>query len=402
MRVVGDEDYTSAQMMMRRTDQARPVRSEYVEPIRKLTREDVEDPAWRFAPIAVLSLHELGMINEMQIERFARYFGLPLVRWRTVLAKPEELIRLDDDVDLFYDAEPGLWEYFVEGAPVLLMDNIKSTRGLVNGSPALQDSLDFGGNPIPDALRRAYEDGGYHLVTLDEPPAAVNVRVGSTKTDPHFWHGVQLKDLSGRLVKMDLLRDDESKAPQLVPLVRNATYKSTTAVKLRSELSANKAMPLEMRTKPFPYLLAFAITDYKLQSRTLPRLIVNLPQRRIPPYMKFDAWYVIFSRGTSYQSLRFLECDEEALEKLTALQHNEYYVAWNQGYNQTEAGGEFDQTRCEPARRAYNEVLKRAKAAAKTAARREAAREKRAANKKAEAAARKKTRARAARVSQEG
>ena len=47
------------------------------------------------------------------------------------------------NVDLkdLYNAEPSLWGYFVEGAPINLTENIKPVRKLVNGSPGILDSL---------------------------------------------------------------------------------------------------------------------------------------------------------------------------------------------------------------------------------------------------------------------
>ena len=53
-----------------------------------------------------------------------------------------------------YEHEPNLWGYFVEGTPVHLTETIKSVRKLVNGSPALLDSLNVGN----DADRRALAD----------------------------------------------------------------------------------------------------------------------------------------------------------------------------------------------------------------------------------------------------
>ena len=71
-------------------------------------------------------------------------------------------------------------------------------------------------------LRQVYADGcGYQLVELDEPPFAVNVRVGGKVSAPGqkpgsapgsaLWHGVELDDLSALV---------ESVVPgeQIVPL----------------------------------------------------------------------------------------------------------------------------------------------------------------------------------------
>ena len=50
---------------------------------------------------------------------------------------------------------------FVEGAPVNLTETVKSVRELVNGSPALLDSLEFEGGNVPAALAAAIALGGF-------------------------------------------------------------------------------------------------------------------------------------------------------------------------------------------------------------------------------------------------
>ena len=93
-----------------------------------------------------------------------------------------------------FEHEPGLWGYFVEGAPVHLLETIKSVRKLVNGSPALLDSLQVRSAADRTVLEQAYRDGydggelvtlrggnGGKMVTLAEAPEAVNVIVGGTR-----------------------------------------------------------------------------------------------------------------------------------------------------------------------------------------------------------------------------
>ena len=178
-------------------------------------------------------------------------------------------------------------------------------------------------------------------------------------------------------------------------------------MKTISEAAAHSAMPEEIATKQFPFELAFAMTPFKLQSRSLPYLNINLPKRPLPPYMNFTAFYVQVSRGLRFDSLRWLQCDEDARDKLGDLQHDEYYVAWNEAYAAGPAGGVFRPERCELARRRHLVAIKRARAKARAAEDRAAARA-RAAQSRADAAKRKraagaegaKKRRRAARVSQ--
>ena len=77
----------------------------------------------------------------------------------------------------------------------MLIETIKSVRGLVNGNPGLLDSLSFTDNRVPYEYQQAERTGGFQIVTLADPPYAVNVRIGGG-----LWHGVELDDLSKLIV----------------------------------------------------------------------------------------------------------------------------------------------------------------------------------------------------------
>ena len=99
------------------------------------------------------------------------------------------------------------------GAPVNLTENIRPVRKLVNGSPALLDSLVFPDGAVPGvrvydeqrgvwqtcALEEALDGRGFCTIELNEPPLAVNVRIGGKTSPPGakpgsaagsvLWHG---------------------------------------------------------------------------------------------------------------------------------------------------------------------------------------------------------------------
>jgi hypothetical protein len=70
----------------------------------------------------------------------ASMFNLPIFRWRNELVDGSAL-ETQSMRDELFNHEPNLWSYFVEGAPLLLVETIKSVRKLVNGSPGLLDFL---------------------------------------------------------------------------------------------------------------------------------------------------------------------------------------------------------------------------------------------------------------------
>ena len=77
-----------------------------------------------------------------------------------------------------YDDEGNLWGYYAHGSPVLLTENLASQRGLVNGTMGLMHSLNFGHAEPSAEYLHAERAGKYDLITLEEPPTAVIVRVG--------------------------------------------------------------------------------------------------------------------------------------------------------------------------------------------------------------------------------
>ncbi len=190
MRSRDDPEFIDIQQQMRKTELIHPIPDSLLQQLRTITPEDLaKDPAWRFAPIGVLSHVERDTINISQLKSFAKTFNLPIIRWRCELVDGD--ILQPNIRDELYENEPNLWCYFVEGAPVLLLETISSVRMLVNGTPGLLDSLTLSNTEDIDLLERAYNVGYTDdMVTLEKTPLAVNVVVGGTDNSPKLWHEV--------------------------------------------------------------------------------------------------------------------------------------------------------------------------------------------------------------------
>ena len=175
MRARGDEQFIAYQRQMRRAADRQPVPDAFVRALRRVSAADLAaDGAWRFAPIGVLSHIERDALNLAQLMAFAREFDLPVVRWRLPLV--DDAFASESERQEFYEHEPNLWGYYVEGAPAHLLETIKSVRKLVNGSPVLLDSLQVKSDADRQLLVAAYAVGySAAMVTLSEPPEAVNV-----------------------------------------------------------------------------------------------------------------------------------------------------------------------------------------------------------------------------------
>lgn len=256
MRAQEDPEFINFQLQIRRTDVQHPVPEKFIDMLKEVSKEDLEtDMTWLFAPIAVMSTAERDVLNLSQLRAFAKTFGLVLVRWPKDIVKEAVLGLTKREIETIRNTEPVLWNYFVEGAPVNLTETINSVRGLVNGTPAILESLRFNDNKVPIDLARAMEEGGYREITLgyDEIPQAVNVIVGGEKI---LWHGIRLPDLSNHI-------ESDSPDQQVIPIL---VSKSTEIAKLMYVDAAIHEIG-EVTTKQHMYMLAFALTDFKLQVR---------------------------------------------------------------------------------------------------------------------------------------
>jgi hypothetical protein len=254
MRAAGDDAFIDAQKRMRRTDVAQPIDQALLDRLHPLSRADVSaDEEWLFAPMAVLTQLERDHWNVEQAKAFAKTFRLPLFKWKLRIA--------DKDIDEklhsgLYEEEPTLWHWFVRGAPVLLTENVKSTRGLVNGTSGVLDSLTFkgegtdaaGDDPLRvaqlerarDAERQSAEPGGYVGAAIEVPrPTAVHIRVGGGK-----WHGVDME-----VTAADIGEPGEP----VVPLLE---HKDQQTVVLRGAYAAIEGAPEETRVKMHAFMFA--------------------------------------------------------------------------------------------------------------------------------------------------
>jgi len=86
-----------------------------------------------------------------------------------------------------------------------------------------------------------------------------------------------------------------------------------------------------VKVKEHSCRLAFAMNDFKLQGRALPKLILSICKRPTPPWMEFAGFHVLISRARTIKGLRVLNRDEQGLAHLRALQWKSQLGAWMQG-----------------------------------------------------------------------
>ena len=211
----------------------------------------------------------------------------------------------------------------------MLTENQNPSRGLANSSAAILDSLGWDGDDVPDEL--ALEHGGYRIVELEAPPAFVNVAVGGRK-----WHGIDLPDFRHVL-------DTDGAGAQVVPIFpsRNAECSSVHGI-----FAAQKNYA-KVYWKSFPLIFAFAMTDFKLQGRTLPKLIVSTSVKSWGrPVMDLVSFYVMISRVTTSAGLRVLKKDKLGVAKLKELRWPAELYSWERSFD---GAGRVSAERCKAA-----------------------------------------------------
>jgi hypothetical protein len=110
-------------------------------------------------------------------------------------------------------------------------------------------------------------------------------------------------------------------------------------------------LPDTLKVIDHMYDLAFASTDFKLQSKTLDRLILCLAPRKFPPYFSLSTIQVLASRvklGCMLRTLGF-DAQRDGVSHLTSLQHPAPLGIWNSGYDDD---GKWNSLRCDAGIRA--------------------------------------------------
>jgi len=309
MRAQGDDDHIKAVEALSDMSVLHPVTEGFLRSLPVLKREDIaSDTTWIEAPIGVTNNDERDIINTVQVVRYARSHGKPVIRFRLPLTGAAQRIMEQHAglIDSCYDRfESKLHGFFAEGAPATLTENLAPSKGLANGTPVRMHALTLSSESDWDRIRNATPG---QVITLSEPPLAVHVRIDRR-------HGPVTN--AGESSQFN---PEESIIPgaPVIPLVKRANRK--LFVRLKNA---------EIKYESFAYDLAFAVTYYKLQGSTLPKVILDLNDH---PSKQVDmaSLYVGLSRVRSAGDIRVLPWRSlgETFAHLTSLTHNPAVRQW--------------------------------------------------------------------------
>mmetsp|Transcript_42285 Transcript_42285/g.123821 ORF Transcript_42285/g.123821 Transcript_42285/m.123821 type:complete len:169 (-) Transcript_42285:204-710(-) len=109
---------------------------------------------------------------------------------------------------------------------------------------------------------------------------------------------------------------------------------SSEAFRPSSQWAATNAMPTQLHVQEHAVQLAFAITDYKVQGRTLDKLVLSIGSRPFEPSLSLPSLYVLASRVRKRAHLRVLGWNVSTdASRLRALRHPPELSIWHSGYN---------------------------------------------------------------------
>jgi hypothetical protein len=123
---------------------------------------------------------------------------------------------------------------------------------------------------------------------------------------------------------------ETNNASQTIPVLISSIIEQVDCYSL---YAAQQGIVRHVAVKRHPYEVAFALTDYKLQGRTLPKLIVSVCKRQRIPWMSLQAFYVLISRTTSMAGLRLLQYDRAGIDSVRTQMPDLYLYAWERGYD---------------------------------------------------------------------
>jgi hypothetical protein len=213
----------------------------------------------------------------------------------------------------------------------MMTHNIRPAQGLVNGTSALLHSIVFDDSDRVSGVQyqAALLNNRFQLISITTSPI-VTLRVGGTSDDVHLWHGIPLEDLSDCTDSVDGLGQVIATIEQSACQANYRKLSSDVAASLCSRLGRNKFDVM----KRLPYTLAFAITDYKLQGRTMRLILINIRKRHGPPHMNLVSFYVMVSRVRGFAGVRLLGRCNESCERLSKCRHKLELAAWDRGYDE--------------------------------------------------------------------
>jgi hypothetical protein len=290
------------------------------------------------APILCSTNRERHTINGILAPIRASAKRVCAIRWRADLhsfwdQKPsEEYIS-----EIIYN-DPCFWEYFVPESDGYISDNLCKPLGLVNGTHIRYHSLSFDSYEKYVQFEKHVQScdpkvGEVLSLPLELRPDAINVElINLSEKTRTKWLKRDLTLVPGKIViPLPCRRRKFLKIPRpiIVPGALDGKYKC-------SKIRVMNFFPVEP---------GFAITIYKAQGRTIPKVILAISERQGDGCgLNYRSIYVAFSRVKRKDDIRLLlfndDGDRTSITYLTKLTADPCNRAFVDGFDTN--GGKFD------------------------------------------------------------
>ena len=276
-----------------------------------------QDPSWHEAVVGVYTNDERAWLNHVRGVNFAKHRNTRVIRWPVKADLKLGDHKLEGANGLprhilqdIFTAEPQLNEYFIEYAPTVITHNVNVERRIANGSDSRFHSIVFASEGADDSAhyttQTEYEDLAKNarpgaVITLSKPPVGLRVSVPGAqvgKNHPRDEHENPIITLTRRRQQ----RNNE------ISLQTRETFAVMHAHKM-------SFAPLKAHiTECFDVDMMFASTVYKLQGKTLSKLVMSVAGQQAATYEKI---LTLFTRTRSPDDARILESREEGeIDKL--------------------------------------------------------------------------------------
>ena len=142
-----------------------------------LSEEDMKGE-FSFATMVVTGNAERHALNAIQAKRWASHHKTKVVRWFRKRDESKWKGKPKDPNHVTIAMEDNcFYEMFVPGAAGYITENINTDIGLANGVEIKYHSLSFDTKDKERIFNEEFESDGSLVMTLDEPPSAINVEL---------------------------------------------------------------------------------------------------------------------------------------------------------------------------------------------------------------------------------
>ena len=281
---------------------------------RILSREDGKDPDWVTAPILVSTNRERYTFTHHKAIHVAKHLGTVVFRWNTKWSKWKQR-----PVDPKHEREalndPCFYEYFVAGADGFLTDNIQKHLNLTNATAVKFHSIKVHPRLQKQLLSTLSRANPGDIITLPEPPAAVNVEIEFQQS--HLKPGA-LQALRKFSLGVPATTSKPGHSNYVIPLYEYSCKASSTPTTVRG---GKTFLPSKVTLqKRFPVEPAFAITVHKSEGRTLSKVIIALSNCDARGCnFSFSQVHVAFSRVRRRSDIRLLLTGDSDIDQWRSL-----------------------------------------------------------------------------------